>query len=409
MRVPLLGCAAFWAALAMAAVPAGAAELRFVTDQLQQPQVPPDPAQPVTVSADDSCTAPAALPDCAADAICCGEDESACLGACDPCRGCGSLLGAFCNCDGDPCSRVWTVRGGAIMLGRSRPDRQPLVVEALPYTGTVIDASEHEFGVQGGPDFSLIRHFGYWGVEARYFCIDQWTSQVGPVYSENGAAIQFTLPSPASPVPTYATSVYGSELNSFELNLRRQCSDRVTWLAGFRMLEMDDNIDVLLETVAPPVVSRGGCETRNRLYGFQLGLDAILWQCNRFRVEGLLKGGIYGNARGASAYYDPAFGPTAYRSVTDHQLAFVGDAGLFGVYQLTCCLAVRAGYQVMWADGLATASSQMSHLNPLSPIYNGAGKITGNDSNVYHGAVVSLEYTWCRPKCCTPCCTTTCE
>jgi hypothetical protein len=62
------------------------------------------------------------------------------------------------------------------------------------------------------------------------------------------------------------------------------------------------------------------------------------------------------------------------------------------VYQLTSHLAVRAGYQMLWVDGLAVAVEQF---NPnLAELTLGPARLNDNGTLVYHGPHLGMVLTW---------------
>lgn len=426
MRVPFL-VASLCAIASLSALSATAGDVRFVTDGRVNPNAANrvalasafEPAEPnAFVSAEEDALAPPAAPaapGCSAEPGSCVDGGLWTDGGCRLCSDCGpclfclmqdkwncfhACLDSLCGCGCDPCCRTWTGRVGMIYLGHSRPDNAVLVREAIPNGQPLINMGDFNLGYRGGPDVSLIRHGTYADVEARYFSIDQWTGQVGPISSANGAAVMFSSPTPSMPITTNVTATYGSELRNFELNLRRNHTERLTWIGGFRMIEVDDNINVW-SNVGPGLTTiRSFSDTQNRLYGGQVGLDSILWSNNCLRLEGIGKIGVYGNSRGASVGYVPQVGPQFYQNANDTRVALVGEASLIGVWQVNNCLSLRAGYSAFWIDGLATAASQTANLNPFGGVayVGGTNSVHGSDTNFYHGATLMLEYAWCTKR-----------
>ena len=71
------------------------------------------------------------------------------------------------------------------------------------------------------------------------------------------------------------------------------------------------------------------------------------------------------------------------------QVSFVGEIGLTGVYQWTDHIAFRGGYQVLWVEGIAVASDQLTAVDVLS-----ASGINTDGGIFYHGALASIDFTW---------------
>ena len=74
----------------------------------------------------------------------------------------------------------------------------------------------------------------------------------------------------------------------------------------------------------------------------------------------------------------------------DSSVAFVGEIGITGVYQLTKHIALRGGYQTLWISGVALASDNMANATALSSQAN----ITTDGDLFYHGALMSVDFMW---------------
>ncbi|MGD9719626.1 MAG: hypothetical protein AB7O59_00225 [Pirellulales bacterium] len=61
----------------------------------------------------------------------------------------------------------------------------------------------------------------------------------------------------------------------------------------------------------------------------------------------------------------------------------MGDSSFTGVIQLTDNLALRAGYQLLWVSGVATASDQLP-----------ATSLDTSGDVFLHGALVGAEAGW---------------
>jgi len=124
------------------------------------------------------------------------------------------------------------------------------------------------------------------------------------------------------------------------------------------------------------------------MYGLQIGADARLGNtCGPFYITTVLKAGIYTNHAeqfGAS----PTYGLPVNAEVNHG--AFEGEIGVFGVYQYSCRLALRLGYQMMWLQGVALAPGQLH----VSDTVTGVGAVDTNGAVFYHGALAGLELTF---------------
>jgi hypothetical protein len=338
------------------------------------------------VSATSTSTAgTATASDCACTTGGCAScNDCSCASSCDcGCKSCCENFGKDCGCDCKPC---WTVKAGALIMQRSAPQPNVLIQNTVT-GGAVADARNYNFNWDGGLDISAIRRFGdNKALEVRYFGIDGWR-----------ATQEFTTPGiwnfPTNP-PLFGlgvadiTSVYTSRIYSTEINVRRDVNDRIQVLAGFRWLELHENLQFNADFGGNQAVITDN--TDNHLYGGQLGADMRLW--NRggpFSIDGVFKAGIYGNSSDNTFGVTQAIGPAFGAGQDKGQVAFVGEIGLTAVYQWTDHIALRGGYQLLWVDGVSLASDQLKAID----VINASGIDTTGDA-FYHGAMMSVDFTW---------------
>jgi hypothetical protein len=112
----------------------------------------------------------------------------------------------------------------------------------------------------------------------------------------------------------------------------------------------------------------------NYLLGGQLGLrwrrDNNLWF-----YEATGKAGVFGNVYQITG------------ETTKGQTAFVGDLNFSAGLHLTDIWSVRAGYNLLWIDGVALAPQHLFSLPVRTPFQP--------DDNIFlHGANIGLEATW---------------
>jgi hypothetical protein len=319
-------------------------------------------------------------------------DEPQGAGCCDV--GCGE------SC----CCPRWTASADFIIFDRIGSVNQTLVarVPAIddPFTtsGTeALNSNDFQQGFAGGPRVGLIRHgdSGY-DLELSYFQIDGWSSgrSIGPddpvdwlVMTAPGGFIQI------QDHPTQAMAwEYATRLYSAELNVRWDPCRRVTMLAGFRWLDLRENLQGALvpSTWEPPIWNT---TTTNNLYGFQIGADGKILERGRFSIEGLVKAGIYDDnaeeATGTSIFKVPR--PS---SASTNHASFVGETGVQCKYQVANGLALKAGYEVMWLEGVALAPGQIQETYLTPPKTEHAIGVNCDSGVFFHGATVGLEYSF---------------
>ena len=264
-----------WCGKSLRAIVGGAAALLFFAAGLQaetgggSPSLadPAADAQPVALakSGDGPCT------------------DEPCLGQWGHADGCG--------CCSLPC---WTVDANALFLTR-RVSSAPLITD-FASGAELLSASTTDLSSHPGVDIGLTRHWDCGNaLEVRYAGVDRWNAQA-LIPTNAGDPLQINAGIPLFiAAGTAIDAHYASQWHSFEFNGRHElCQQRLTLLAGFRYVELDEDWGFTLVDTAPAAASETA--TRNRLYGFQLGGQAVLWdRGGRLSLDAVGKAGIYGN------------------------------------------------------------------------------------------------------------------
>lgn len=190
-------------------------------------------------------------------------------------------------------------------------------------------------------------------------------------------------------------------IQSFELNWRRWNTGAVTWLVGARWVEWNEGLSIVDSYVPVDPLEPGGTDsfnvqTRNDLYGAQIGGDVLLWNSHKLvRFNAVGKAGVFANSTAqqqtqVTSDREP-FEPIAV-SASGTNVAFFGELGINGSLKLTEWLWWRAGYNFFWLSGVATAAGQLSVTDPgETPPLTG---INTNGSLLLHGANTGLEARW---------------
>jgi hypothetical protein len=199
-----------------------------------------------------------------------------------------------------------------------------------------------------------------------------------------------------------------SKLQTVELNLRRRHT-YFDLLFGVRYVDFRESL-AAASGYASPIANGYASQLEpqpvaaayNNLFGFQTGVDAVLWESadGKLRFDSVGKAGIYYN--NMTAHYDlqvyNGLGtPPVITLVTNSsKAAFLGELGVNAAYQFNRHLALRAGYEILWLSGVAAAGQQSppavgsKGLGTLYPDWN----VNGNASAFYHGANAGLEVAW---------------
>jgi len=282
------------------------------------------------------------------------------------------------------CSPIWTARVGAVILDRSKPEDD---VIARPLGGLleVSAGGDFDFGWSGGIDVYLAREVATGlGVEVRYFNTD---FDGAYDYGDTGnLEIGHTTVSNLFDVD----GVYLSQLHSAEVNLRVPTSERLTWLAGFRWLELSETLNYDVDLLSL-VNNDFNWNTNNHLYGGQFGLDLQLWDLTSpLSINSTLKAGVYGNDADNHFRYKVNNFSVLQGGRDASDVAFVGDIGVNLSYRLTQHVSLMGGYQLLWVNGAALASDQAAYtLQQLD-----VDVITTQGDVFYHGALTGAQVTW---------------
>ncbi len=322
-----------------------------------------------------------------------------------PCAG-----GCDAGCCQSCCCPRWTAAADFIILDRIGGTNQVLVSRVpgsvwphdLPsHPGTeALNGNDFQQGLCGGPQVDLIRHgdCGY-DLELSYFQIDGWNSDrsVGPYVPFEW----LTMRCPGNFLQTNQKLdqamawAYASELYNAEFNVRWNPSSRVTVLAGFRWVNLFENLVGALEPPTMPEPPFWTTSTTNNLYGLQIGADGKILERGRFSIEGLLKAGLFDDHAEQTTFVSVIH--KQVRSATDSidRTAFIGETGLQCKYQLAKGLSLKAGYEAIWLEGVALAPGQVQETYCITkPKTVEALGVNCGSGVFYHGATVGLEYSF---------------
>lgn len=284
---------------------------------------------------------------------------------------------------------TWTVRAGTMYLNRERPRSQTLVTDAG--SNDVMNMREFDFKFEPGITLQAIRQTRYgWDVEIDFSMVDWWESS----RTVTGTDMEATGGWGANGFGGGREVVgrYGSSLYNTEINFRRQTQGAITPFVGFRWIELHEDFTLDMTQVgglySPGIVT--ATNTDNHMYGMQLGADMLVLDRGRFQIETLVKAGIFGNLTDQYSYStNDGIGVVATAGSRKSHTAFAGDLKFTGHFQATECMAIRAGYQLLWIEGVALAPEQFDNTD----LTGGTATVDVGGSPFYHGAFVALEIT----------------
>jgi hypothetical protein len=324
----------------------------------------------------DSILACGACEDSACDK--CGTSDNCCDDSCcdDSCCGvdCGAGVGSCCP--------KWFATIGVIALDREDPT-PGTIVAANPGGARFFGAENFDFDPEVGYEVGLARRFDNGCIlEGRYFGIDH-TAASTIVTPGNFIGTGFTGPGGTTVAGRYLTM-----LDSTEINLRRQHTDRLTLLGGFRMIELRDQARFMLNNN----VARGHYDYDNRLYGGQLGSNLDLSpRGGRLLANLETKAGVYNNLIEGGINEFQGFNFIGGFNGEESNTAFVGEINLNTGYRLTDHVTLRTGYQLLWIENVALASDAAvrSLLNPSLLL-----TVSDDQGLFYHGATGGIDVVW---------------
>jgi hypothetical protein len=243
-----------------------------------------------------------------------------------------------------------------------------------------------------GPRFVLGIPFGDCNaIEFAYFSIQGMNGDVsaaGPVRAVVGDVVG---------TGTNLSSSYHSFMQNAELNFRHFVSPQFSIMAGFRYVNWHETLGASFNPVNPfGVVTlptgtiTENYHTNNNVYGFQIGGDWKTPVENRFGFEISAKTGVFGvRAEMADDTNIPNRGGFSIHGSGSHP-TWIGEIGLTATYRVTDYIKIRAGYQVMWLEGVALAPAQVDAI-----VRSAAASTIDMRGGVFlHGAVIGIDYRW---------------
>lgn len=297
------------------------------------------------------------------------------------------------NASDEYCLSRWTFSADMLMLQRSARGGPTLL--ALTDVGSghsLFNAGELGYHVGTGPRFSAIRrgHAG-WGMELNYFQLDNYRARAHFENLPVGTVLH--IDANGGPDVDSAHFVAGSQLQSGEVNLRRDVSDWLTPLVGFRWTELSESYSARGNIAGFLTPYEHDINAMNRLYGMQIGAQGVLWRRDNWRLETVLKAGLFANGADQTSLFDNAspFARVATATKRSHP-AFLGELGFTLAYQLTERLSLRGGYQFLWIEGVALPTQQIDHTDLVAVPTTAA--LNCSNGLYYQGGSLGLELTW---------------
>jgi hypothetical protein len=287
----------------------------------------------------------------------------------------------------------------ALFWGRdNQASNRPLVID-VDSGAAVISGNDLQFPVAEGVRAFYGRRqpnqggweIGYWGLYG------QSATRIA------GGDIQ--MPEPiGSRLTSDANSVivkYASTINSAEANIfstRNEWRDRSgawltdDWLLGFRYVGVEEQSSIYMTCCPEDLPVNYRVQTRNNMFGGQVG-RRMRWTWNSWALEGWAKAGLLGNSQEGIQPPLIDYTGTEQRQAYSYwrgQVGFIGDINLSAIYRINDVWGIRAGYNLIWIDGLALAPNQFDFSVDVPP---NTGVVSGGGIFL-SGANLGLEARW---------------
>lgn len=282
------------------------------------------------------------------------------------------------------CEPLWEVTAGAVILHRDRATAGAIVA-ANPGTTTAFSSgTDFNFGWNAGPDIAIDRRIGDDNfLDLRYFN-SYGTANVAFVTPGAFIGAGFTGPG--------GTTFAGSDLtklNSTEINWKHQAWDQLALLAGFRAIELKDDLSYTINHT----VASSQYDYNNHLYGGQFGADwSLTRRDNPLQINIVGKAGVFGNSDdGGLTSFQPVGTPIRVVTGQGTTTSFVGNLDCTASYALTSHISIRGGYELLWLTNLALApdAASRSLTNPFV-----LSTVSDSDHLFYQGANVAVDFVW---------------
>jgi hypothetical protein len=284
---------------------------------------------------------------------------------------------------------------GPSVLFRLGNDDIPLVNDTAGIE--LLNADDVNLGIAPGLEARLGGRYRMFGAEVRYIGMHEW-SQSDDAFSANGAWVQYLIPV-GNGLPALVDVDYDSYLHNIEFNLRWWPFDRLSVLAGFRYLMINEELTI--EDNVGPGLNMAIFEhkTDNTLLGGQVGVEGVIVSFNNVLFEGdainlggSVKVGYFNNQikTDISITQSVVPGTGVFADDSDDQGTFLVEGGATIGYNITPNIAVQLRYQLMWIENVALAPEQVPASEPWA-----SGMVSTETEGVfYHGPWLGINVSF---------------
>ena len=278
----------------------------------------------------------------------------------------------------------WSARGSVIFMDRVT-DGSLVLMQNTANLSEQLNANDFNFDWEIGFDLSLMRKtWDDHGLEIRYLDFGQQEASANVAVSGGSVRID-SAPPVFLPNVQSIDARYRSETYSLEANYHYSFDDTLTYLAGFRYVSLDDDLNAILD--ANPQTFRYDALTRNDLYGLQVGVIGAparpILGC--LLGSAVAKAGVFGNDASHRGWINTGVANLAVKDSAD-SAAFVLELGLSAELRISERLSILGGYSALWLESVAIVTDQIAS----SDFFNGVGSDDEGDA-VFHGANLAIQ------------------
>jgi hypothetical protein len=285
---------------------------------------------------------------------------------------------------------------GASGLFRLGNDDIALVTDSFAPGGTdLINADNLNPGIAPGLDATLGARYRMFGAEVRYLGLHEWLQSDG-AFSPGGAVVQYITPLGNTAFPALVGASYESNLHNIEVNLRWWPFERLSILAGFRYLMLNEELTIEHDIGPGLNLATLEHETANTLLGGQVGLEGVvvrfknvLFEGDSINLGGLVKVGYFNNRTKTDISITQPVGANWFADDTDNQGTFLVEGVATIGYKITRNISLQLRYQLMWIENIAMAPEQV----PASDPFIGMAS-TDTEDVFYHGPWVGINVSF---------------
>ena len=287
------------------------------------------------------------------------------------------------------------LQAGPLGLFRQGNDNITLVTDSFtPGGNELVNANDLNLSIAPGLDATLGGRYRMFGAEVRYFGIFEWSSSEGPLDSAAGAVIQYLDPIGNTAFPNIVNAEYDSNIHNIEVNLRWWPFDRLSILAGFRYLMLNEDLTIQQDIGPGLNLSTHEIETANTLLGGHVGLEGVIlrlkdafFQGDEINFGGWAKGGYFNNHIKTDITITQIVGSSFFADGSDNKGTFLCEGAVNVGYKITKNVAVDLRYQALWIQNVGLAPEQVPGSDPG---VSGGIASTKAQSVLYHGPWVGI-------------------